>query len=1115
MSYYYNKINMKKLMLRLLAIMLVFGASCSKEVYLSSEKQITSFEIGTLGAKSKGVIDEVAKKITFEVPYGTDVTKLTPVIAISLSSTVTPSSTVEQDFTKPVTYTVTAEDGTKQAYVVTVIVLKNDENKLLSFKLSGLTPEVVGVINEQSKTVHLVVPINTNIKELVPTITQSKLATVTPATGVKQDFTKPVTYSVAAENGVKQPYVVTVEFEKNSENLITEFKFASLTPAVVATIDQQNSTITATLPLGTDLKALEPTITLSASATVTPAATIKQDFTNMVVYTVVSESGTPHAYKVKVEVSKTKEKKILGFKFAGLNPEVVGVVDEGKKTVLLTVPSTANVTDLVPTIVASPNTKVSPATGEKQDFTKPVTYTVTAEDGTVQDYLVTVTRTKSDEKKLLSFKLSGLTPEVVGVVNEQDKTVRLMVPVNTNVKELVPTITLSKMATVTPATGEKQDFTQPVTYTVAAENGTKQSYVVTVVSEKSSANLITEFKFEGVNPAVVATIDQKNSTITATLPLGTDIKALEPTISLSAMATVTPNSKARQDFTNAVVYTVVSEDGKSHAYTVKVNVATTVDTKIIGFKLAGLTPEVVGVVDEGSKTIVLTVPFGTNLVQLVPTIVASPNTKVTPASGEKQDFTKEVTYTVTANDGTHTDYKVSVVVVKSSAKLITEFKFASSNPVVFATINDVDQTIKALLPPGNDITKLVPTISVSPNATVDPNSGVATDFTSIVTYTVTAQDGTVNPYRVTIDVEKGNQAKILEFKLDELTPPVSAVIDEQAKTIKMVVPYGTDITSLSPTITISSMATVYPRSSWSRDFTKPVIYKVTPEDGDDVEYTATVEVLPFVPAITSVSSTNLLVGQELSIKGNFVADKTTVSLEGATNTVLPIIKKSATDLVVSIPAAVTAGTYKLVVTTNDVKLTYTSDIKVTVSDQILITRIEKTSLVAGIDMITIKGIKLKSDSKARTYIYIGSTKLLGVVNNEGTEVYTFIPLDMPVGAAKVKVSWNEGVYSNELDVNILENTFPKPTISSVSSVDIKAGDKLVVTGTNFMKKYNSAWLIAVIDGKSKKYNVYPTNESETSMTIPTDTVLKAGDYELHIVSNGQEQVYGTKIKISL
>ena len=70
-------------------------------------------------------------------------------------------------------------------------------------------------------------------------------------------------------------------------------------------------------------------------------------------------------------------------------------------------------------------------------------------------------------------------------------------------------------------------------------------------------------------------------------------------------------------------------------------------------------------IDETNHTISLTMPSGTDVTALSPTITVSENATTTPATGEAQNFTNSVTYTVTAQDGTAQDYVVTVTVVAS------------------------------------------------------------------------------------------------------------------------------------------------------------------------------------------------------------------------------------------------------------------------------------------------------------------------------------------------------------------------------------------------------------------------------------------------------------------
>ena len=72
------------------------------------------------------------------------------------------------------------------------------------------------------------------------------------------------------------------------------------------------------------------------------------------------------------------------------------------------------------------------------------------------------------------------------------------------------------------------------------------------------------------------TEDSKGSTIVVDVPYGTDVTKLVPEFEIDEYATVDKEMLTEQDFTNPVIYTVTSEDGKNvNVYTVKVNVVCT------------------------------------------------------------------------------------------------------------------------------------------------------------------------------------------------------------------------------------------------------------------------------------------------------------------------------------------------------------------------------------------------------------------------------------------------------------------------------------------------------------------------------------------------------------
>ena len=93
----------------------------------NTDKAITAFNYQGLIPAVTGTIDEGAKTIALTVPFGTDVTALVATFtttgsSVKVGAVVQTSGTTPNNFTNPVTYTVTAADASTQAYTVTVSI---------------------------------------------------------------------------------------------------------------------------------------------------------------------------------------------------------------------------------------------------------------------------------------------------------------------------------------------------------------------------------------------------------------------------------------------------------------------------------------------------------------------------------------------------------------------------------------------------------------------------------------------------------------------------------------------------------------------------------------------------------------------------------------------------------------------------------------------------------------------------------------------------------------------------------------------------------------------------------------------------------------------------------
>ncbi|MDA0765783.1 MAG: DUF2341 domain-containing protein [Verrucomicrobia bacterium] len=197
-------------------------------------------------------------------------------------------------------------------------------------------------------------------------------------------------------------------------------------------------------------------------------------------------------------------------------------------------------------------------------------------------------------------------------------------------------------------------------------------------------------------------------------------------------------------------------------------------------------------------------------------------------------------YTKTSGGQTWTFNKSTGVLSLSSAAIITSFGIPGSVGV----INQVAKTIALTVPytpwGSSGLATLAPTFTLTSGA-CNQTSGSAPSPTfasaNPATYTVT-DGGTVNNYAVTVTVTPASSAcDVLACNFGALG---AAAIS--GTNIVLTVPPGQSLNPLSPTFSISANATINPASGSPQNFTSPVIYRVTAENGSTFkDYTVAVQ----------------------------------------------------------------------------------------------------------------------------------------------------------------------------------------------------------------------------------------------------------------------------------
>jgi hypothetical protein len=265
--------------------------------------------------------------ITVMLPYGSSTTSLTPIVTIvgksvSVGSLVggetnPPNGVNSYTFSTDRIFTVTSEsDSVTKDYTVSVTVAGNTAAEITRFAIDGYPERAVTPSTSPTTDfgniasapdvrgyypITLRLPYGVSLKNLTPLI-QYDGKTLAPLSGVSQNFSGPVQYTVSPETGSPKTYEVTITNDNPDKNTgIFDFRVTDV-PAAKVVIGQKprqdgKIPIVIQVPNGTDETNMIADITLSSpSSTISPPSG-KIDFNSggnyqEAVYTVTSQ-GNP------------------------------------------------------------------------------------------------------------------------------------------------------------------------------------------------------------------------------------------------------------------------------------------------------------------------------------------------------------------------------------------------------------------------------------------------------------------------------------------------------------------------------------------------------------------------------------------------------------------------------------------------------------------------------------------------------------------------------------------------------------------------------------------------------------------------------------------------------
>ena len=246
----------------------------------------------------------------------------------------------------------------------------------------------------------------------------------------------------------------------------------------------------------------------------------------------------------------------------------------------------------------------------------------------------------SDQKVISTFKIihDGTVHEAI----IRNDSVIYELPSNADLGNLAPEIKVSDKATVSPASGSKQNFVNTVVYSVIAENKTVREYKAVISKTSSQNSMSIDFTnlAEGKSFYLLQMQEPTDrDTILYRVPYLSPIKALTSVINIHEKAVVEPASGATLDYSNPVAYKVIAEDGMEKDYLV------IVDNSLEQVKIEGILGE-----DYRGKLPGAAVSFTTNSLNPVQdsinvSLITPDGASVAPLSLQNIDYdTNRVTF---------------------------------------------------------------------------------------------------------------------------------------------------------------------------------------------------------------------------------------------------------------------------------------------------------------------------------------------------------------------------------------------------------------------------------------------------------------------------------------
>ncbi len=628
---------------------------------------------------------------------------------------------------------------------------------------------------------------------------------------------------------------------RTPNNIADFISFSVQNQVGTTTIDLDNKTINLQVTHSQSLEDLMPEFELSDNAKIKVGEDVQisgqstLDFTNPVVYIVTSEdSVVVNNWTVTItKVPLLSENDFISFSIQDVQ---IGeaVIDTDNHTVKDTVDYQADLSNLIAQFTISPSASIKIGATEQvsgttpNDFSSSVTYTIVAEDGTEQDWEVTLVKElPCDSTDFLTFDLDGQN----GVIDSENHTITVDVAWDTDLSNMLVSFTLSdnaiaKIGDVYQYSGcMYHSFYDSKVYTVVAENGTTTQDWTVIVNKAEipqgalcsnpipltlDAQGITgttegfgnNYQYDNIlqrNEIIYRfDISQEEGTLSGSITFGNNddngtisvyngvpgLSTTECLVNASPASNETSCEFNNVTITSGVYYLIVSRNSyygtPAVSYTFNLSYVETLsdEADILSYSIDG---QVSSDIITEDKKVKVVMPYGTDLSSLVAefTLSEGATAKVadveqvsgTTANNWAEATTGYISYSVTAEDNsTIKGWKVYVTTEPNTENDILTYTIPEQ---LSSDIDTENRKITVVMPAGHSLNNLVPEFTLSDEATakvagVLQESGVTSQNWSIVDfieYVVSAGNGDAQTWKVYVENAPNSAAEIEEFEL--------------------------------------------------------------------------------------------------------------------------------------------------------------------------------------------------------------------------------------------------------------------------------------------------------------------------------------------------------------